>query len=399
MDTVNPRLRLPLTPTQRRPVRPTIYWYMSFRCNLACKHCWVNSSPNVDTSTDMTIEEMVAAVDNIAELNPSGVILSGGEPLYHPGIMALMHALERRRIPMNLETNAMQVTDEVIGFATRVHREGPGIYFSVSLDGGDAASHDWCRGKGSFDVTVAGLRRLAAAGLPFDIQCVINRRNWPTLGQLVELSNELNPKYLKFVLTNPVGRANRFVRSLMIPFSDTHDVLHLLANALDAYRGTVIVKVPPAMIPPALQERFRSHTSVAGCTVLNVTSCSFPLLGVLPDGSVTICAVSRDVESAHFGDIRTVSVADIWRAQDFDSYRDHYLQADGLTGICGDCVFRKECRGSCRAHALAETGSLDDPYPVCAEMDRQGHFPAAYRLSTLEALSGRVTAMADTGGQ
>lgn len=397
MDAVSSRLQLPITPKER-PFRPTVYWYMSFRCNLACKHCWVNSSPNVDTSTDLSTEDMVRAVDNIAELNPSGVILTGGEPLFHPGIMPLLTALQRRRIPIHLETNAMKITDEVIELATEIHRDGPGVAFSVSLDGGDAESHDWCRGKGSFDETVAGLRRLAEAGLTSDIQCVINGRNWRSLGKLVELANDLSLQYLKFVLTNPVGRANRFTKALMIPFSENHDVLHLLADALDAYRGNVIIKVPPAMIPPALQDRFRHYTTASGCTVMNVTSCSFPLLGVLPDGSVTICAASRDVEEVYFGNIRTISVADVWRAKNLDGHRKHYLDAEALTGICGDCVFRKECRGACRAYALAESGSLDDPYPVCAEMDRLGHFPDAYRVSKLAELANRARAMVGAGG-
>ena len=393
MDELTSRLQLPIAPKER-PFRPAVYWYLSFRCNLACKHCWVNSSPNVDTSSDLTAEEMVRAVDNIAELNPSGVILTGGEPLFHPGIMSLLSALERRRLPIHLETNAMMVTDHVLELAKRVQRDGPGIAFSVSLDGGDRVSHDWCRGKGSFDQTVAGLRRLADAGLVTDIQCVINRRNWASLGSLVELANELNLQYLKFVLTNPIGRANRFTESLMIPFSENHDVLHVLAEALDSYRGKVIIKVPPAMIPPALQDRFRHYTSTNGCSVMNITSCSFPLLGVLPDGSVTICAASRDVEEVYFGDIRTISVADVWRAKNLDAHRLHYLQANELTGICGDCIFKRECRGACRAHALAESGSLDGPYPVCAEMERLGHFPDAYRISKLAVLTHRVRAMA-----
>ena len=49
--------------------RPTVYWYPSFRCNLACKHCSVNSSPYVDTSNDLMFEQALAVVDQLKELN------------------------------------------------------------------------------------------------------------------------------------------------------------------------------------------------------------------------------------------------------------------------------------------------------------------------------------------
>ncbi|HIW61910.1 MAG TPA: radical SAM protein [Candidatus Stackebrandtia excrementipullorum] len=391
MAEVSERLKLSITPLQRR--KPYIYWYLSLKCNLACKHCWVESSPNVDTSKDLSTEDVRAAILNMEELEPGGVLLTGGEPLIHPDITMILDMLAERNIPIHIETNAMFVTDKLVEQCVRIRDAGNVIDFAVSLDGGDAPSHDWCRGKGSFDKTVAGLRRLDAAGLTSDIQCVINRKNWHTLGDLVTLANTMNLQYLKFVLTNPLGRANRFMSKLEIPFSQTHDALHLMADAIENYKGNVIAKVPPAMIPPSLQPRLRNHTTAGGCTVDNVTSCSFPLLGVLPDGSVTICAASRDTEEAYFGDIRELSLSDIWEAQNMEYRRERYVNAE-LTGICGDCVFKQECRGACRAHALDDNGSMEGPYPVCADMADQGYFPDMYRLSKLEELRERASRLA-----
>ena len=387
MAEVNERLQLSITPLQDQR-RPYIYWYLSMRCNLACKHCWVESSPNVDTSTDLSTEDIRAAIENMETLNPDAILLTGGEPLIHPDISMILDMLAERKIPIHIETNAMFVTDELVEQAKRIAAAGNVIDFAVSLDGGDAPSHDWCRGKGSFEKTVAGMRRLQAANLTFDIQCVINRKNWDTLGDLVELANTLDLQYLKFVLTNPVGRANRFMSKLEIPFSQTHDALYRMTEAIENYNGNVVAKVPPAMIPPALLPRLRNYTTSSGCTVQNVTSCSFPLLGVLPDGSVTICAASRETDGAYFGDIRELSLAEIWKAQNMETARERYVNSE-LEGICGDCVFKKECRGACRAHALDDTGSMEGPYPVCADMAEQGYFPDMYRLSKLEELRER----------
>lgn len=378
-----------------RDYQPTIYWYVSLRCNLACKHCWVESSPNVDTSTDLSIDDMVAAVDNMATLEPEGVILTGGEPLLRPGIDRVLRALADHDIPIFIETNAMLVTDELLELTTDIASAGKKVHFSVSVDGGTAETHDWCRGRGSFEHTVTGMRKLRNVDHLMDIQCVVNRRNWHSLRHLAQLARELEVVYLKFVLSSPVGRATRFTRDLSIPFQDTNAALQVLADAIDDYPGKVLIKVPPAMIPPSLQDRFRGATGSA-CAVQNVTSCSFPLLGVLPDGSVTICAATRESGDASFGDIRSVSLADIWQAESLDTHRERYLDAT-LEGICADCVFKQECRGACRAYAFVETGSFEGPYPICAEMERQGHFPDAYRLSRLDGLHKRLSTLQTSG--
>lgn len=390
------RRQLPVVSVNRR-FAPVVYWYVSMRCNLACKHCWVNSSPSVDTSTDLTSGELLRAADNICDFAPQGVILTGGEPLYRSDIGLLLERLVERRVKVYIETNAMLVTDEIVRLAHRADQIGMSMEFAVSLDGGDAPSHDWCRGRGSFDATIAGVRRLRAEGLTVDIQCVVNRRNWHTLKDLAGFAAEQRVQYLKFVIASPVGRANRFVMDLAIPFENSHQALQHMAEAIEDYPGEVLIKVPPAMIPPTLQPRLRGLQG-SGCKVQNVTSCGFPLLGVMPDGSVTICAASSGSPEAHFGNVRDRSLVEIWAERQLDDLRDRYLAAE-LTGICGDCIFKQQCRGACRAHAFAETGSFDGPYPTCEEMDRAGQFPPVYRISTGEALRARMAARGSRVGR
>ncbi len=367
-----------------RAFRPMIYWYVSLRCNLACKHCWVNSSPSVDTTGELNSREMLLAVDRMAEFGAASVLITGGEPLLRPDIGLILAKLTEYRLPTHIETNAMLVTDDIVQLADQARQVGSVLDFAVSLDGGTAEAHDWCRGRGGFVGTVAGLRRLSEAGLTFDIQCVVTRRNWSTLPQLAALASELGARNLNFVLASPVGRANHFVQQLSVPYDQTRFAVDKIFEAIREYPGRVAVKIPPAMIPPTYIERFRGLDS--GSCVSNVVSCSFPLLGVLPDGSVTVCAATRKSPEAFFGNIRSQSLVDIWRNRRLDELREQYVAAQELTGICGDCVFRSSCRGACRAHAFAESGSFNAPYPVCAELERVGRFPALYRSSTLRAL-------------
>jgi radical SAM protein with 4Fe4S-binding SPASM domain len=289
-----------------------------------------------------------------------------------------------------VETNAMLVDDAIVGLSQVGIGKAVKVHYSVSLDGGDHVSHNWMRGSGSFEKTLAGLRLLRNADIPSDIQCVVNRRNWNTLKDLVKLAEDLDVTYLKFAFATPIGRANHFLGQLLIPYGEVEQALTFIMEAIRKYKGNVLLKIPPAMIPPVLQQEFKQIRSNGGCEVQNVTSCSFPLLGVLPDGSVTICAQTKDQGEAYFGNIRNISLDEVWAAQELDKRRKLYLKAE-LTGICADCIFKYECRGACRAHAFTEFGSFEGPYPICAEIDRQGLFPDIYRSSKQREMRARLS--------
>ncbi len=376
-------------PGPSRDFNPTVYWYLSFRCNLACKHCWVNSSPAVDTSEDLQGDELLRAVDNIATLNPSQVILTGGEPLMHPDILPLLDRLSSVPIRTSIETNAMFVTPQLLEHVHAGIAAGNSFHFAVSLDGGTRETHDWLRGRGSFVGTVAGLHRLRANGLPADIQCVVHHKNWRSMPDLVELARDLDVAFLKFVLATPVGRATRHADELAWTYEEIPEALDTVLSAIEGYPGTVVLKVPPAWIPPNRQHAVR-RLRQQGCQIANITSCSFPLLGVLNDGSVTICAQTRESGEAYFGNIRDLTLEQIWEQQRLTDMREDYLAAK-LTGICAECVFNQECRGACRAHAFTEYGSFDSPYPTCRKMDEDGHFPDYYQRSYVAALQDRLT--------
>lgn len=380
-------LELPVLQPPKREFRPMIYWYVTFRCNLACKHCWVNSSPTVDTSTDLTTEQMLAAVDRVAEFNPNRVVFTGGEPFVRKDFPQVLRRLNEKRIGYTIETNAMLITPEMAQIVRDARDQGIQSWCAVSLDGGTAEAHDWQRGKNSFDLTVRGIKRLVDAGVPVSVQCVINQRNVDTLQELGRKMAEVGVYHLSFVFSNPVGRAIEYFDQLALPLEVHNRAFENIADVIKLFPGQVTVKVPPATIPPHMLERL--VPPVAGdfdSQVKNTTSCAFPLLGILPDGQVTICALTRDMADSNFGHVLNLSLRDIWVRKGLDELRDRYERAE-LTGICGDCVFKQVCKGACRAHAATDSGSYEGPYPLCAEMERQGRFPNVYRLSYRQQLT------------
>lgn len=360
-----------------RRFRPDVYWYLTFRCNLACQHCSVFSSPEVDTSNDLTTDEAMLVIEQLVELDVGTALISGGEALYRPDAMRILRATTAAGVKVGLETNGLLISDEFIEFAREAQaRKMLGI--SISLDGGTAETHDRVRGQNTFRRTIDNLHRLKRGGVEFNIQCILNKHNYSTIPDYMGHARDLLPalKWVQFGFLNPVGRGDTFIQEVGLSYDDMPRIFGLIAKEQACFEGKIMVKAPPAAIPARYLGLVYTSDNVAGCT-----TCQFPLLGVLPNGDVTICALSRDNDSIALGSVRTDRLANIWKQTRMDMLRATYVAAEHLQGICGDCVFQQSCKGSCRAWAFEQGGSFEAPFPLCAMLEKQGQFPKAYRLS------------------
>jgi MoaA/NifB/PqqE/SkfB family radical SAM enzyme len=96
------------------------------RCNLACTYC--NEFDNF--SRPVPTELMLRRVDKLAELGTSVVTISGGEPMLHPELDAIIHRMRRRRVVSGLITNGYLLTAERIQRLNRAGLE----WLQISID-------------------------------------------------------------------------------------------------------------------------------------------------------------------------------------------------------------------------------------------------------------------------
>jgi MoaA/NifB/PqqE/SkfB family radical SAM enzyme len=96
------------------------------RCNLDCTYC--NEFDKV--SKPVPIELMLRRVDKLAELGTSVVTISGGEPMLHPELDAIIHRMRQRRIVSGLITNGYLLTAERIQRLNRAGLE----WLQISID-------------------------------------------------------------------------------------------------------------------------------------------------------------------------------------------------------------------------------------------------------------------------
>jgi hypothetical protein len=136
-------------------------------CNIACRNCYIESSPTNDAFVYISRAEAAAFLDEIAQDGwpVTEIGFTGGEPFMNPDMLGMLtDALERRFSALVL-TNAMQPMMRPPvrkGLLALRDAYGDRLTLRVSLDHYTAAFHDEERGPGSFDKTLEGIDWLAA---------------------------------------------------------------------------------------------------------------------------------------------------------------------------------------------------------------------------------------------
>ncbi len=80
------------------------------RCNLACTYC----NEYDDFSKPVPIEEMFQRIDRLGEFGTSIITISGGEPLLHPDLDAIIARIRKNGIIAGLITNGYLLTADRI---------------------------------------------------------------------------------------------------------------------------------------------------------------------------------------------------------------------------------------------------------------------------------------------
>jgi uncharacterized Fe-S cluster-containing radical SAM superfamily protein len=133
-------------------------------CNFTCRHCFISCSPHNHEFGFLTLEEVQRRLDESVELGVKEYYFTGGEPFLNPEMTAILE-LTLRYGPATVLTNASVLKDDWLWRLREGEEASPySLEFRVSLDGFTAEMNDPIRGAGTFERTMAGIRKLVEFG-------------------------------------------------------------------------------------------------------------------------------------------------------------------------------------------------------------------------------------------
>jgi len=358
------------------PPLNALYFYLTEGCNLRCRHCWIEP-PHQSEKRQYPALDPALFRHILKQAKPLGlksVKLTGGEPLMHPRIGELLEILRNENLRFNVETNGVFCAADL---ARDLVRSGM-FHVSVSIDGADAETHEWVRGvKGCFDAALDGIRNLVAAGIRPQVIMTLMRRNVCQIEAVVRLAESLGASSVKFNIVQPTARGVK-----MHEAGDTLAIREILKTGewvekdlSTATRLSLIYAHPAAFRP--LGKMYGRDGS--GCGICGING----ILGVLANGSYALCGIGEHVTELVFGHASEDSLADVWKDNPvLREIRDGLPRR--LGGICGGCVMKGVCLGSCIAQNYYRERDLWAPFWLCEEAEQLGLFPESRRLARSE---------------
>jgi len=168
------------------PKAANLFFHILTRCNLKCRHCYINPDQHGTATLSLaTIESWLQVFADLGK--PTNLVLLGGEPTLHPDLAGVVKAARRLRFAsITIDTNGYLFHDIL-------DRLAPSDldYFSFSLDGATEKTNDALRGRGSYAACREGIRRAVAKGFSTSLIYTVSTANIEELAQMGPLLEDL----------------------------------------------------------------------------------------------------------------------------------------------------------------------------------------------------------------
>ncbi len=334
------------------------------RCNLSCVHCRASAADIVDPN-ELKTDEILRLIDDIASFSNPILILSGGEPLVREDVFDIASYARKKGLKPVLATNATLINEDV---AKKIKESGI-TRVSVSIDGATEESHDKFRGyKGAFRRTLHGIEELRKAGIEFQINTTITKRNIDELEDIYRLAVDLGAKAFHVFLLVPTGRGED-LKGEELSKEEYEDVLNWMFEKMKEENSPFMkATCAPHFFRVVYQRAGREGISVSD-VLKSEHAFSRHTRGCLAGIGFAFISRYGDVNPCGYlpiraGNIRERSFKEIWfNSEVFRNLRNF----NNLKGKCGICEFKRVC-GGCRARAYALKGDYLEEEPYCIYM-------------------------------
>ncbi|MBI5211559.1 MAG: radical SAM protein [Elusimicrobia bacterium] len=173
-------------------------------CNNSCVHCYSASGRQGDNDR-VPKERWLSLIAEARKEGASALQFIGGEPLLVPYWRELVREAGNQKYgSVEIFTNGTLIDDGCVSFF-KEH----GVRVATTIYGADAGPHDRVTGNaGSFDKTLAALRRLVASNIPTRAASIISRLNEDEAEKIQDFCKSLGVKSGWPDVVRPTGRGN-----------------------------------------------------------------------------------------------------------------------------------------------------------------------------------------------
>ena len=332
------------------------------RCNLRCRYCYFFDNPAV-AYQDLPGSEWLAFFDELGSLAVMEVTLAGGEPFVRKDLPELLQGIVRNRMRFAILSNGGLIDEDIAAFVASTGRCN---YVQVSLDGSRPETHDACRGKGSFEAAVRGIRTLQRHGVNVAVRVTIHRHNVHDLEATARLLlEELSLPGFGTNSAGYLGSCQLHADQVQLSLAERQLAMETLLRLSERYPGRINAQAGPlaeARHWRAMEEARRNEAPAFGYGGrLTACGCVFDKIAVRADGTIVPCNMLAHIE---LGRINRDGLGEVWRhSPALNQMRRRREVPLTEFAFCAGCPYIPYCTGNCPGLAYALTGEVDHPSP------------------------------------
>jgi len=348
--------------------RPALaVWEFTLACDQRCLHCGPRAAHA--RPDELTTEEALRLVDDLADLGVGEVVLIGGEAYLRADVLLVIRRVRERGMTCSLTTGGYGLTQ------TRAEAlvEAGVQSVNVSIDGMQQ-THDFVRNRPhSWERAFAAIAHLRAAGAKVAVNTQINRRSRDELLALLPLLADAGIWAWQLQITCPHGNAVEHDDLVLQPYHFL-ELFETLDRVLEECEQRGIVLWPGNNLGyfGPFEHRLRRRQKRAsghftGCHAGHRT------IAIESNGVIKNCPSLGGAENTG-GSWRELDLKTLWaQSKELRYFRERTL--DDLWGYCRDCYYAETCMSGCTAASeplLGRPGNNPFCHHRALEMDRQG---------------------------
>lgn len=353
--------------------RPLVVWNMTNRCNLRCKHCYIDAEDR-HYKEELTTEEAREFICDLGKMRVPVLLFSGGEPLIRKDLFLLGELASEQGLRPVISSNGTLIDDEI---AKKIKKAGF-QYVGISIDGMEKTHDEFRDQQGSFKAALRGIRACLDNGVKTGIRFTVNKYNMADLPAILDLvEKEGIPRFCMYHLVY-AGRG-KSMADMDTTIEEKRNILEFLSQkTLELFHKGIEVEILTTdnhadgiflfnyikeKEPNRADEIIQLLNMHGGC------SAGTKFANVDAFGNVHPCQFWQDYT---VGNIRQKPFSQIWNSDDELMVKLREKEKH-VQGKCKECSYKSLC-GGCRIRAREVYGDIwaEDPACYLTEEERKG---------------------------
>lgn len=249
--------------------------YLTNKCNLKCKHCFIEGSPQNDDF--LSWSQIKTALNYFHPKGYQHVEFTGGESCISPYLSPAVKHAKKLGYTVGINSNGISPLNFKLFTPKLVDK------FIFSLDGYKAATNDKLRGKGSHSACLKSIKKSLELGFRTEVIFTVNKYNLSEIPDIIRYLDKLNISRLSFNFISNVGTAN-FNQDFLLPPKKWMDAVKLIEIEKEKV-SNLSLRYPPLFVNKDKFESIKKSCSYF-CRLLDPNK-----VELYPDGNIYHCCL------------------------------------------------------------------------------------------------------------